>query len=213
MGRNMRCEKCGGNLTGFIKKVYVCKKCGCENDLVRINLGAGATHLDGWINVDWQGKQDVICDLSKEVPFRDNSVDEILIDNTLEHIPREKIFWFMDELHRICKPNAIIRIYVPHCTSPGAFGHLAHYNFFHSSSFDIMSTKVPFNYERYNKARFEIKAKLMFFHHNYVNVPLVSRLNKYINWMFNFTPLWQKIMEKANFLGFEEVYYELKVIK
>jgi len=181
--------------------------------MIRINMGAGADYKDGWINVDWQGKQDVICDLSKEVPFKDNSVDEILMDNFLEHMPREKFFWFMDEIHRICKPGAIIKIYVPHCTSPGAFGHPSHYTYFHSSSFGIMDIAVPFNYERYNKARFEIKAQLMFFHHSYVNVPFISKLNKYINWMFNFTPLWQRIMEKVNLFGFEEVYYELKPVK
>jgi len=76
-----------------------------------------------------------------------------------------------------------------------------------------MDIAVPFNYERYNKARFEIKAQLMFFHHSYVNVPFISKLNKYINWMFNFTPLWQRIMEKVNLFGFEEVYYELKPVK
>jgi len=183
---------------------------------VRLNLGAGACYMEGWINVDFNtagGKQDVICDLSKEVPWKDNSVDEILMDNFLEHMHKDRYFWFMDEIHRICKPGAKITIYVPHCTSPFAFGHPAHYNFFHSGSMNIMSVDVPFNYERYGKARFKIKTLILPFHHNYVNLHFLSSLNKYISWMFNFSPLWQMVMEKIMPWGFEECHYELKVIK
>ena len=183
---------------------------------MKLNLGAGADYREGWVNVDFNedgGKQDVICDLSKEVPFEDNSIDEILMDNFLEHMHKDKYFWFMDELHRICKPEAIINIYVPHCTSPFAFGHPAHYNFFHSSSMDVMSVDVLPNYERYNKARFKIKATILPFHHNYWNLHFLSGLNKFVAWMFNCSPIWQKICEKTCLWGFEECHYRLEAVK
>jgi len=184
--------------------------------MIKINMGAGACYMPGWINVDFNeagGKQDVICDLSKEVPWADNSVDEILMDNFLEHVPRERFFWFMDEVWRICKPGAVIKVFVPHCTSPFAYGHLSHYNFFHSHTFSIMDINALENYERYNKARFKIKAIILPFHHNYWNMHFLSWLNKPFAWMFNISPLWQKICEKIMPLGFEEVYYELTTIK
>jgi len=184
--------------------------------MIQLNLGAGANYKWGWANVDFNeegGKQDLICDLSMVVPFKDNCVDEILMDNFLEHMPRDRYFWFMDELWRICKPGAIINIYVPHCTSPSAFGHPAHYNYFHSSSMDVMSVDVLQNYERYNKARFKIKSTILLFHHNYWNLHFLSKLNKYISWMFNFSPLWQKICEKISPIGFEECFFRLEVRK
>ena len=182
---------------------------------VRINLGCGNVYLRGYINVDWQGKCDINCDLSKEVPFPENYADEILLDNVLEHIPRDRIFWFLDELWRVCKPTGVIHIYVPHCTSPFAYGHLAHYNYFHSRSMDIMNVdaKGIGGFEYYNKARFKVKTRLLMFHHNYYNLHFLSTLNPLVNWAFNFSNLWKYLMEKIWLPGFEEIFYELTPVK
>lgn len=184
--------------------------------MLKLNLGAGADYKEGWLNVDFNedgGEQDIVCDLSTDVPFEDNSVEEILMDNFLEHMPKDKYFWFMDEIWRICKPGAIINIYVPHCTSPFAFGHPAHYNFFHSHSLSVMDVNALPNHERYNRARFKIKSTILPFHHNYWNLHFLSWLNKPLAWLFNLSPLWQKICEKIMPLGFEEVHYRLEVVK
>jgi len=185
-----------------------------STDKVRVNLGSGNVYMPGWVNVDFNtnNKVDINCDLTKEVPFVDNSVDEILLDNVLEHIQRDRYFWFMDELWRICKPGAVIKIYVPHCSNVGAFGHPAHYNYFHSWSLNVMSVDVPKNYERYNSARFKIKSKVLFFHHNYFNLHFLSRINPYVSWIFNgFGETWKMICERV--LKFEECYYVLEVKK
>lgn len=182
--------------------------------MTRINLGCGRNYRNGWINVDFnkEVKADVYTDFRKKLPFKDNYADLIVLDNVIEHIPDEKYFQFVEELHRICKKGAKICIYAPHYSGMYALKHPTHYKYFGIGSFDIMRPEAAFNSERYTKARFQLcKEKLLFFHHNLVNFPLLSRLP--INWLFNLGRAWQQLMERFQLFGFDEIYYELRVCK
>jgi SAM-dependent methyltransferase len=179
--------------------------------MIKLNLGCGKKYLTGWVNCDFNTeiKADVYLDLSKGLPFKNTCVDEVLLDNSLEHIPRNLFFQFIEELHRVCKKGAIIKIFVPHYSGMYASKHLAHYNYFGIGSFDIFSPLTSFNGERYSKARFKIKKEqLLFFHHNLANFKLLSKLP--INFIFNFNRIWQQLMERFQIFGFDESYYELE---
>lgn len=181
---------------------------------VKINFGCGTDYRQGWINVDFnrEVKADVYADLTKKLPFNDSFADVIYMDNILEHIPGNKFFQFIEELYRICKHGAKIHIYVPHFSGMYAFKHFAHYKQFGVGSFDIMRPEKIFNGERYTKARFKlVKERLLFFHHKLINFKFLSRLP--INWLFNINRPWQQSMERFQFLGFDEIYYELEVFK
>lgn len=188
---------------------------------IKLNLGCGKDYKDGWINVDFnkEVKADIYADLTKKLPFKNNEVDEVLMDNTLEHIKREKFLNFMDEIHRICKPRALIKIYVPHFTSTTAFKHPTHYNFFGLCTFGFMEAGerkgINFSGERYNKARFNIlKEQLLFLHHNSQNFGFMNKFVLPLNWFFNLGGLKGKLFwEKFQIFGFEEIYYELEVAK
>ncbi len=181
---------------------------------VAINLGCGRDYRKGWINVDFnkEVKTDVYADFTKKLPFKNNYADLILLDNVLEHVARDKFLYFVDELYRVSKPGAVIRIYVPHYSGMYAFKHPTHYNYFGIGTFDLMMPEKIFNGERYNKARFHLRReKLFFFHHNLVSFKFLSRLP--INFLFNFGRNWQHLMERFQFFGFDEIYYELQVVK
>lgn len=76
----------------------------------------------------------------------------------------------------------------------------------------MFDVEAPFNAERYSTARFRVKQeRLLFFHHNLVNYPVLSMLP--ISWLFNFSTPWKLLMERFQFLGFDEIYYELEVVK
>lgn len=108
--------------------------------------------------------------------------------------------------------GAIIQIYVPHFSGMLAFKNPTHYKYFGIGTFDSMSTEGSFNAERYTKARFKLlKEKFFFFHHNLVNFRFLSKIP--INWLFNFSRAWQQLMERFQFFGFDEIYYELEVVK
>lgn len=189
-------------------------KDGKVNKINRINLGCGKDYRKGWINVDSneEVKADLYSDFSEGLPFEDNFADMILLDNVLEHIQAEKYFYFVEELHRVCKPGARIMIYVPHYSGMYATKHPAHYKCFGIGSLDTFSPKEAFNGERYSKARFNVvNERLLFFHHNLVNMKFLSRLP--INWLFNLGRAWQLIMERFQFFGFDEIFYELEVLK
>jgi len=182
--------------------------------MLRLNLGCGNDYREGWVNADRNPavRTDLRLDLAAAIPFADDSVDEILLDNVLEHVPRPGFFPFIDELYRVCRHGAAIRIYVPHYSGMWAFKHLAHEVYFGVGSFDIYRVEPSFNAERYGRARFNMrKEELLFFHHNLVRFPLLSKLP--INWLFNLSPLWQVFMERFQFLGFDEIHYELEVVK
>ena len=86
---------------------------------MKLNLGSGSKILKGYVNVDkfQYYNPDVVHDLEKfPYPFKDNSVDEILLSHVLEHIGQNPDVFnnIIKELYRICKNNSIVDIRVPH---------------------------------------------------------------------------------------------------
>ena len=84
---------------------------------MKLNLGCGQNHIDGFLNVDKDGDPEVKVDL--EVfpwPWKDGSVDEIVMYHSLEHMGADaKTFaGIMKELYRGCSHWAVIHIAVPH---------------------------------------------------------------------------------------------------
>src|SRR6056300_185430 len=86
---------------------------------VKLNLGCGSKKLDGYINIDKYDtyKPDIIHDLEKfPYPFKDNSVNEILLSHVLEHVGQNPDIFnnIIKELYRICTHCTLITIIVPH---------------------------------------------------------------------------------------------------
>jgi SAM-dependent methyltransferase len=55
----------------------------------------------------------LVHDLSKGIPFADESVDVVYHSHLLEHLDREVAPRFLIEIRRVLKPNGIMRIVVP----------------------------------------------------------------------------------------------------
>lgn len=102
----------------------------------KLNLGCGKDIKKGYINVDFEKFPgvDKVYDLNKKpYPFKKNSFKEILMRNILEHL--ENPYEVMKEIWRIAKPNARIKIRVPHFSSCNVWGDLQHKRGFNYSSF------------------------------------------------------------------------------
>lgn len=121
---------------------------------MKLNLGCGNDYMGGYINCDITDrvKVDKIVDLEKKLPFEDNSIDEIICFHFLEHI--KNFIPLMEEIYRICKNNAIIKIKVPYFAYPGAFADPTHVRFFTLKTFEYFIEDSNFNY--YSNARFLI---------------------------------------------------------
>ncbi len=110
---------------------------------LRIDLGCGSWKPEGFIGVDsYPGSEvDIIADLNENFPFPDNSIDEVRAHDVIEHLP-DRIHT-MNEIWRICKPNATIDIRVPSTDGRGAFQDPTHVSFWNINSFKYYSIEFP----------------------------------------------------------------------
>lgn len=68
--------------------------------------------LADWANSMHENKLlDVVCDISKTLPFKDESFDTVILSDVLEHIPNPSDV--MSELKRILKPGGYLLMNVP----------------------------------------------------------------------------------------------------
>lgn len=79
-----------------------------------VNLGAGENQIPGACNLDRRPLPgiDVVAD-AKQLPFADNSVDELIANGLLEHFPVSETEDLLDEWTRVLKPGGKIRIETP----------------------------------------------------------------------------------------------------
>jgi SAM-dependent methyltransferase len=98
----------------------------------KLNLGSGGRPLAGHVNVDINPRSrgvDLVHDLNLfPWPFASDSIDEIVMDQSLEHLADRNRA--MKEIHRILKPGGVARISVPHFTWQYAFTDPTHRHFF-----------------------------------------------------------------------------------
>lgn len=128
-----------------------------ENAL-RLDIGCGSSKRDGHVGVDIIKLDgvDIVHDLTMfPYPFAENSVDEIWMDNVLEHL--ENPLLVMNEIYRICKNGAKITISVPYFRSFYATIDPTHRNYFGVNWFNYFDPSHIFNQRyKYTDARFQI---------------------------------------------------------
>jgi predicted SAM-dependent methyltransferase len=72
-----------------------------------VNLGCGGNKLDGFNNYDSE------LDISKPLPFADNSVEFILAEHVVEHIAAHDAVRFLQECRRVLSPGGVFRLCIP----------------------------------------------------------------------------------------------------
>lgn len=101
-----------------------------------INIGCGDVKIPGAIGVDRnpESKADVIHDLDIHPwPFPDNAFSKVICSHVLEHVQDPKKA--LEEIHRICKPGAVVEIYTPHYSSLDSWNDVTHRYHFGLSAF------------------------------------------------------------------------------
>jgi hypothetical protein len=112
----------------------------------KLNLGCGQNKIPGYINVDKYDsfQPDIVWDL--EIfpwPFEDNSVSEIVMHHSLEHMgaSTDCFLSIIKELYRISAPGAQIHIDVPHPRSDSFTGDPTHVRAINSNVLALFSKK------------------------------------------------------------------------
>ncbi len=112
---------------------------------VKLNLGCGLKYKKRWTNVDISDKDVYQNKLKVDVkhnfnvfpyPFPNNHFDEVLMDNVIEHL--ENPAKVIEEIERICKSGAIVKIIVPHFSYYQAYTDYTHKHYFTLDSIDVM---------------------------------------------------------------------------
>lgn len=82
---------------------------------MRLNVGAGATYIPGFTNIDISPRADVELDLNRDpLPFERDSVDLVFSYHALEHLDR--YLFSLGEIHRVLKHGSALLVGVPYVT-------------------------------------------------------------------------------------------------
>ena len=84
---------------------------------MRLNLGANDRRVEGFISVDVCEPADQIADLTKDWPWPESSVDEVLALDVFEHLKDKR--HTMNQLWKVLKNGGRATIEVP-CAAHGA---------------------------------------------------------------------------------------------
>jgi predicted SAM-dependent methyltransferase len=80
---------------------------------IRLHIGSGQRHLEGWVNIDHQKLPGVdrVVDVRNGLPFED--VSTIYAEHFLEHLPLEAGLAFLRECRRVLEPGGRLRLSTP----------------------------------------------------------------------------------------------------
>jgi predicted SAM-dependent methyltransferase len=73
----------------------------------KVQFGCGSNFLQGWENYDSE------IDITKPLPFNDNSIDYIFCEHVIEHIEYEEFNNFLVECYRCLKGKGRMRLTAP----------------------------------------------------------------------------------------------------
>ena len=80
-----------------------------------LNIGCGSTFHRSWENVDIVSCSPLVRqhDLTKGLPYSDDTFDVVYASHVLEHIPYSSVNEFIQECVRVSRPGGVLRIVVP----------------------------------------------------------------------------------------------------
>jgi len=125
----------------------------------KLNLGCGSDIKKGYINLDKAKIKgaDVVHDLDKYPwPFPSNHFEVIYGQDVIEHV--KDLFKSMNEIHRISRNKAIVRLIVPYWHSSAAF--YPNHNYFFNIDGLKFFTEKDRNYDSFYGFKLE-KIKLI----------------------------------------------------
>ncbi len=57
---------------------------------IKLHLGSGTNLIKGWENLDLEPRKGaILCDLSKPLPYKTDSVDKIFTEHVIEHLEKK----------------------------------------------------------------------------------------------------------------------------
>jgi SAM-dependent methyltransferase len=172
-------------------------------DRRKLCIGSGNKKREDAVNVDIVSstKPDICHNLNETPwPLPDSWFDECHAYDVIEHL--NDIVATMEEIHRVCRHGAIVRITVPHFSCANAFTDPTHRHYFSRFTLNYFTGEHEFSF--YSNSRFKRRANQIVFASTFVNKIIHRLANRFPaeyerRWAWIF-PAW--------FL-----YFELEVVK
>jgi predicted SAM-dependent methyltransferase len=127
--------------------------------MLKLDLGCGNSKKEGYVGVDSLRLHgvDIVHDLTSfPYPSEESSVDDIWMDNVLEHLAQP--LKVLEEIYRISKNGATITISVPYFRSFYACIDPTHVNFFGVWWFNYFDPSHPFHHKyQYSPVKFKVE--------------------------------------------------------
>lgn len=84
---------------------------------LKINLACGDSYVagEGWRNLDFVSRNSDVeqCNLLGKLPIKSGSASLVYSSHFLEHIPKNRLLFFLTEIHRVLEPGGTLRIVTP----------------------------------------------------------------------------------------------------
>jgi SAM-dependent methyltransferase len=144
---------------------------------------------------------DLVYDLNQlPRPFEGNFFLEVAAFDVIEHF--DNVVATMDEIHRVCRSDACVRITVPHFSCANAYTDPTHRHFFGHNSFDYMTGEHQCAF--YTNKLFRRRLREIIFY--------PTSLNKIVG---RFANRWPRAYERRWAWMFPAffLYFELEVVK
>src|SRR5947209_14818087 len=127
-----------------------------------LNMGCGRKRVAGAVNLDVTPDTgpDVLHDLNvRPWPFPDDHFGEVLAHDVVEHL--EDVLKTFEEIHRVCRDGARVRLAVPHFSSGNAYTDPTHRHFFGYFTLDCLTEEDEHSF--YTRARFRMLHRQIIF--------------------------------------------------
>ncbi len=114
----------------------------------KLHMGCGYEILEWYINADSIALPgvDMVYDFDVfPYPFEDNTFDEVYSAHFMEHVT--DLGAVMQELTRICKPWAQIKVIVPYFSNPGTWADYTHKRGFTTATFKYFHPDFFYNHD------------------------------------------------------------------
>lgn len=179
-----------------------------NNNIKTLDLGCGKKKRIGTIGVDISDDTDadIIHDLNTfPYPFADNEFDYVYIDNVLEHL--DNVVKVLEELHRITKDGATLKIIVPFFRNVLAYIDPTHKHFFTYRSLDYFDPNRKFHVlYKYSKICFCVN-KIIF--DEEIEHSLIGKIT---TWIANKNPIFYET-RISSFVPLNTLTYYLTTLK
>lgn len=86
-----------------------------KHNKLKLHIGCGKNQLKGWLNTDAfeVNKSIYIMNAVKPFPFDTNTFDFVYSEHMIEHVLFDNAHLMLSEIHRVLKPNGVLRISTP----------------------------------------------------------------------------------------------------